>query len=66
MPRRLVTTYAMLHQGVPPPTEPLPPTSDSSGYLDALEDDDTDASMSSDKEEEEPPPPSRRRTGSLL
>jgi hypothetical protein len=35
----------------------LSPTSDSSGYLDALEDDDTDASMSSEEEEEEPPPP---------
>jgi hypothetical protein len=37
--------------------EPSPPTSESSSYLDALEDNDTDASMSSKEEEEEPPPP---------
>jgi hypothetical protein len=47
----------MLHHGVPPLLEPLPPTSDSLGYIDALDDDDTDASMSSEEEEEEPLPP---------
>jgi hypothetical protein len=56
MPRRLATTYAKLHHGVPPPSEPSRPTSESSGYLDALEDDDTDASMSFEEEEEPPPP----------
>jgi hypothetical protein len=56
MPRRLATTYAKLHHDVPPP-EPSPPTSESSGYLDALEDDETDVSMSSEKEEKESPPP---------
>jgi hypothetical protein len=57
MPRRLATTYAKLHHGVPPPLKLSPPTSEYSGYLNALEDDDTDASMSSEEEEEEPPPP---------
>jgi hypothetical protein len=65
MARHLATTYAKLHHGVPPPLEPFPPTSESSGYLDALEDDDTDVSMSSE-EEEEPPPPCSPLQATLL
>jgi hypothetical protein len=43
----------MLHHGVPPPPEPSPSTPESSGYLDALDDDtDTGASMSSEEGEE--------------
>jgi hypothetical protein len=56
MPHRLATTYAKLHHGIPPP-KPSHPTLESSGYLDALEDDNTDASMSSEEGEEEAPPP---------
>jgi hypothetical protein len=48
MPRRLATTYAKLHHGVPPPLEPSPPTLESSGYLDTVEHDDPDAGMSDD------------------
>jgi hypothetical protein len=40
--------------------------SESSGYLNALEDDYTDASMSSEEEEEEPPPPCRQLQAALL
>jgi hypothetical protein len=44
----------MLHHGVPPPPEPSPPTLDSDGYLDVLDDEDAYMSMSSKEEEEEP------------
>jgi hypothetical protein len=56
MPHRLATTYTKIHHSFPP-LEPSPPTSESSGYLNVLEDNDTDASMSSEEEEEEAPPP---------
>jgi hypothetical protein len=66
MPRRLATTYAMLHHGIPPPPKPSPPTSDSSGYINALDDDDTDTSLSSEEEEEEPPLPCGPLQAALL
>jgi hypothetical protein len=56
----------MLHHGVLPPLEPSPPTSDSPGYLNVLDDDDTDASMSSKEEEEETPPPCGPLQAALL
>jgi hypothetical protein len=40
--------------------------SESTRYLDALEDDDTDASLSSEEEEEEPPPPCGPLQAALL
>jgi hypothetical protein len=66
MPHRLAITYAKLHNGVPSPPEPSPLTSESSGYLNALEDNDTDVSMSSEEEEEEPLPPCGPLQASLL
>jgi hypothetical protein len=56
----------MLHHSIPPPLEPSPPTSNSSGYLDALEDNDTDANMSSKEEKEEPPLPCGPLQAALL
>jgi hypothetical protein len=56
----------MLHHGISPPPEPSPPTSDSSGYINALDDEDTDTSMSSKEEEEEPPLPCGRLQAALL
>jgi arginine utilization protein RocB len=44
----------------------LAPTSESSGYLDTLEDDDINASMSSEEEEEEPSPPCGLMQAALL
>jgi hypothetical protein len=66
MPHRLAITYAKLHHGVPSPPEPLPLTSESSGYLDALEDDDIDTSMILEEEEEDPPPPCGPLQAALL
>jgi hypothetical protein len=50
MPHRLATTYSILHHGVPlppPPSEPLPPTSDNSEYKD-IEDDTEESNKKED------------------